>query len=109
MRSLACFLFLSLAATGCTKSPKKEPPAPAAGAGKDGGAAAAATSATSTTTEPEKTPPVEGDLPAPPDVAAPPADAEKTPSGLASKVLSPGKGTEKPEAQDQVTVHYTGW
>ncbi len=46
---------------------------------------------------------------APPDVAAPPADAEKTASGLASKVLTPGKGTTKPTATSVVTVHYTGW
>lgn len=46
---------------------------------------------------------------APADVAAPPADAEKTASGLASKVLSPGAGTEKARATDMVTVHFTGW
>ena len=47
--------------------------------------------------------------PAPPDVAAAPADAEKTPSGLASKVIKPGTGKEHPGAQDNVEVHYTGW
>ena len=47
--------------------------------------------------------------PAPPDVAAPPADAEKTASGLASKVVMPGTGDEKPQSTDVVTVHYTGW
>lgn len=47
--------------------------------------------------------------PAPPDVAAPPADAQKTPSGLASKVITAGSGDEKPLATDVVTVHYTGW
>src|SRR5438132_88973 len=31
-------------------------------------------------------------IPAPPDVAAAPADAVKTPSGLATKVLKPGTG-----------------
>ena len=46
---------------------------------------------------------------APPDVAAPPADAEKTASGLASKVLKPGTGTEHPTASSRVTVHYSGW
>jgi len=50
-----------------------------------------------------------GDIPAPSEVAAPPADAEKTPSGLASKVLQPGTGAAKPGARDRVTVHYTGW
>jgi peptidylprolyl isomerase len=48
-------------------------------------------------------------IPAPDDVAAPPADAEKTESGLASKVLEPGKGTAHPAKTDLVTVHYTGW
>jgi FKBP-type peptidyl-prolyl cis-trans isomerase len=47
--------------------------------------------------------------PAPADVAAPPADATKTASGLASKVLQAGKGTAKPAAADLVTVRYTGW
>lgn len=46
---------------------------------------------------------------APEDVAGPPTDAEKTASGLASKVLSPGKGTTHPAKTDLVTVHYTGW
>ena len=48
-------------------------------------------------------------IPAPPDVKAPPADAKKTASGLAYKVLTPGKGTKHPTATDSVTVHYTGW
>jgi FKBP-type peptidyl-prolyl cis-trans isomerase len=47
--------------------------------------------------------------PAPPDVAAAPADAVTSPSGLASKVVIPGSGDEKPLATDIVTVHYTGW
>jgi peptidylprolyl isomerase len=47
---------------------------------------------------------------APPDeVAAPPLDAEKTASGLASKVLTPGTGKTHPAKNDVVTVHYTGW
>ena len=47
---------------------------------------------------------------APADVAAPPADAEKTASGLASKVLEASVGsTVKPTATSVVTVHYTGW
>jgi peptidylprolyl isomerase len=56
-------------------------------------------------------PPKVSPLVAPPDVAAPPADAEKTPSGLASKVLQPstGKDTLHPQGADRVTVQYTGW
>jgi len=45
----------------------------------------------------------------PADVKAPPADAQRTPSGLAYKVLTPGKGTRRPLAQSEVTVHYSGW
>ncbi|MEM1296502.1 MAG: FKBP-type peptidyl-prolyl cis-trans isomerase [Verrucomicrobiota bacterium] len=45
----------------------------------------------------------------PEDVAAPPADAAKTDSGLASKVLQAGTGEKKPVAEDTVTVHYSGW
>jgi peptidylprolyl isomerase len=54
-------------------------------------------------------PPAAKPIPAPADVAKPPADATTTASGLASKVLEPGKGTAKPAATDLVTVHYTGW
>ena len=48
-------------------------------------------------------------IPAPDDVAAPPADAERTASGLASKVVVEGTGAEHPTAASTVTVHYTGW
>ncbi len=46
---------------------------------------------------------------APADVAAPPEDAERTESGLASRVLTAGTGTDHPAAEDTVQVHYTGW
>jgi peptidylprolyl isomerase len=45
----------------------------------------------------------------PPDVKAAPADAKKTPSGLAYKVLKPGTGTRHPNSRSEVTVHYSGW
>jgi peptidylprolyl isomerase len=48
-------------------------------------------------------------IPAPPDVAAPPADALKTPSGLASKVLSIGFSNVRPGPRSTVTVNYTLW
>jgi peptidylprolyl isomerase len=80
---------------GCNKSketppmapnePQKAPPAPAQPAG----------------------PPPDPNAPA--DVKAAPADADKTPSGLASKVLKPGTGKDKPSARDTVNAHYTGW
>lgn len=45
----------------------------------------------------------------PDDVAAPPADAERTRSGLASKVITPGTGTRHPSRRSVVRVNYTGW
>ena len=49
------------------------------------------------------------DIPAPDDVAAPPEDVQKSDSGLASKVLVKGSGSEHPTTTSTVTVHYTGW
>jgi peptidylprolyl isomerase len=45
----------------------------------------------------------------PEDVAAAPEGAEKTASGIASRVLTKGTGTDHPKATDQVRVHYSGW
>jgi FKBP-type peptidyl-prolyl cis-trans isomerase len=45
----------------------------------------------------------------PADVKAPPADAKKTASGLAYKVLKAGSGARHPKATDEVTVNYSGW
>jgi peptidylprolyl isomerase len=45
----------------------------------------------------------------PSDVAAPPADAITTPSGLAYKVLRAGIGTKHPTRSSTVEVHYSGW
>jgi peptidylprolyl isomerase len=45
----------------------------------------------------------------PADVAAPPADATTTPSGLAYKVLKPGTGIIHPKSRSTVVVHYSGW
>ena len=76
----------------------------------------AATSAAPTTTTAAATPTAAAApsadpkaLPAPADVATPPADAKKTASGLATKILTPGKGKEHPQDADSVKVHYTGW
>ncbi len=48
-------------------------------------------------------------IPAPPDVAAPPADTARTSSGLRSRVVKAGTGNTHPGKSDLVTVHYTGW
>ena len=45
----------------------------------------------------------------PKDVAAPPADAKKTASGLAYRVVKKGTGKEHPTATSKVRVHYSGW
>src|SRR5690606_23824806 len=45
----------------------------------------------------------------PSDVAAAPRNADKTESGLASRVLTRGTGSEHPSAESVVSVHYTGW
>jgi FKBP-type peptidyl-prolyl cis-trans isomerase len=45
----------------------------------------------------------------PTDLAAPPATATKSPSGLASLVLKPGTGKDKPRYFDTVTMSYTAW
>ena len=87
------------AAAGCT--PKAETPAETPKAAETAAAAPADPAAQGAAAQ--------GDIPAPADVAAPPADAEKTASGLASKVLEKGTGTDRPRASDDVKVHYTGW
>ncbi len=53
--------------------------------------------------EPPKMPDVPKDLTEPPD------DALVTASGLRSKVLKQGTGSERPQRTDQVLVHYSGW
>ena len=45
----------------------------------------------------------------PKDVKSAPANAKKTASGLAYRVLTKGKGTAHPAATSRVTVDYTGW
>ena len=47
--------------------------------------------------------------PAPPDVASVPADAAKTSSGLASRMITAGDGSTRVAPTDVVTVHYTAW
>lgn len=45
----------------------------------------------------------------PVDVAAPPANAIVTASGLAFRVLRKGSGGQHPTPADRVKVHYSGW
>jgi FKBP-type peptidyl-prolyl cis-trans isomerase len=48
-------------------------------------------------------------IPAPDDVGFAPADALRTGSGLAYRVLAQGGGELTPGPVDRVNVHYTGW
>ncbi|MEO6212583.1 MAG: FKBP-type peptidyl-prolyl cis-trans isomerase [Vicinamibacterales bacterium] len=60
--------------------------------------------------QPKESPPAAPPpIPAPADVASVPADATRTSSGLASRVLGAGRGTRHPRPNSKVTVHYTGW
>lgn len=53
--------------------------------------------------------PVAEPLPAPPDVSAAPPDAQKTASGLATKILTPGVGIDHPHPGDTMRIRYVGW
>jgi peptidylprolyl isomerase len=89
---------LASSLAGCMEEPKKSEPkaeAPKAEAPKQ--------------EAPKAEPPANPALAAPADVAAPPADAEKTASGIASKVLQKGTGDKHPGSTDIVMVQYTGW
>jgi FKBP-type peptidyl-prolyl cis-trans isomerase len=87
------FVLVGLAGALAASSCKPHGSAGSDGGTRDGGSPSAAASG----------------LPAPPDVAAPPADAVKTASGLATKVLTPGTGADHPGQNDSVKVNYTGW
>jgi peptidylprolyl isomerase len=114
--SLSLFAALSASAIGCEEEPEpgflpmsegveeapaeaEEPPPPAR---------PQAQVPTRPTAPPQPAAPAAAP-PAPPDVSAPPANAQRTPSGLASRVLQPGTGTRHPAATNTVEVHYTGW
>src|SRR5467141_1947688 len=110
------FLALALVMTftllaGCDKAPVEPGNAskPQASAQPVEPSSATATPAAVPATAPPAAPSQPNALPAPDDVAAPPADAKKTASGLALKVLTPGKGKDHPGPEDKVSVHYTGW
>jgi len=47
--------------------------------------------------------------PVPPDLAKPPASAEKTEHGVQLRFLAHGSGTTSPRAGDTVTLHFSGW
>jgi FKBP-type peptidyl-prolyl cis-trans isomerase len=48
-------------------------------------------------------------VPSPADFTRPPDDAQRLPSGLAYRVVAPGRGTEHPRSEDRVKVYSVGW
>ena len=56
-----------------------------------------------------ETTPQRSAIPAPRDVGAPSQDAQKMASGVAMKVLTPGKGPEHPAGNDCVRARFTAW
>jgi peptidylprolyl isomerase len=103
-RFLRAILGLTLLATAaCSGQAAAPPPGPAAAPPAPPAPVAARAAAVT------PHPVAPANLPAPADVAAAPADARKTKSGLASKVLTPGIGKDHPGTHDRVKVNYTGW
>lgn len=100
---MVCAASLAAAALCCGKDTSGS--SGAAGSASAPSAPSAARAAASSAEAPPGPPPI----PAPADVAAAPADAAKTASGLATKVLAPGTGKDHPGLNDRVKVHYTGW
>jgi peptidylprolyl isomerase len=99
---LLCAVLSGLAVVACGKSTS-------AGSGSGATAVSSAPAQTSAAASVAEAPPGPAPIPAPPDVAAPPADAQKSPTGLASKVLQAGTGKVHPNPKDKVKVNYTGW
>lgn len=92
-------VWAAFGAAGCDSQPAHARPGPVL----------ALSSAAASTAPPSTQHIVLEKVPAPPDVAAPPPDAERTPSGLASKVLTPGSGVEHPAPGDVETIRYVCW
>jgi len=103
-----------LALAGCGGGDDASTPTAEEGAAAAKEAAVAAAEAGKKANELQKSGPSAGKaskdpIPAPDDVAAPPADAQTTESGLAYKVITAGSGDTRAAATDTVKVHYTGW
>ncbi len=114
-RLTACLALslLPLASLACDAQSQAAAPTPSATAPASAPTAAAPSTTSlaapptaAFATKPPQEPPQQ---PAPADVAAAPTDATKTASGLASKVITKGKGKDHPTRDDKVKVHYTGW
>jgi FKBP-type peptidyl-prolyl isomerase-like protein len=104
--TFALLLCLCFPAAGCGGS---DSPSSSPDDGAGGGGASADGAIEDGATEGATPAPIDPRLVAPEDVAAPPADAIVTRSGLASKVLEPGTGTRHPRENERVRVDYSGW
>lgn len=104
MRRLALVTTLLVLTLGAGCKPKPAPEQETAPA-----ATAAVAAEVQQTPAPAAEPEKPAGLPAPEDVAAAPADAQTTATGLATKVLTKGTGKDHPADSDKVKVHYTGW
>lgn len=112
-------LALVLLAPGCGKKPdknleKKATPAAAAPAAEP--EAAAEPDVAADREEPDAGAPDAGHQESvkdrretPPDVAAPPASAKKTASGIAWRLIKAGEGALRPERDDVLWVNYSTW
>ena len=95
----------SFGAVACDRdhTSARPPSAPHIASDRDSGAPANRDGAVAMSTPPAATPP-------PLDVFAPPADAERDPSGLARKILTRGTGTTHPLLKGSyVELRYAGW
>jgi FKBP-type peptidyl-prolyl cis-trans isomerase len=94
---------LSLATLGCARAPNDRSAPPATSANATGAAGARGDAGGAMSMPPAGAPP-------PLDVFAPPADAEREPSGLARKILARGTGTARPDLKHAVLdLRYAGW
>jgi FKBP-type peptidyl-prolyl cis-trans isomerase len=94
-----CLLAALATTTGCEDKAGKDQPAQ--GEADQAGAAKGTAKVTQRDKQPRIEPPM--------DVSAPPADAQKTPSGLAYVILAEGGQPQKPGINDTVRIHYTVW
>ncbi len=112
--ALSTAALLAFALGACNKAApepasNEAPATPASAAPAESATAPAAATPSADPAAAAPTPPQPNAIPAPSDVAKAPADAKVTASGLATKVLTPGKGKDHPGQTDRVKVDYTGW
>ena len=112
-KALIALIALGLNLVACNKSqtaPSENAEVAKVEAKQDAATATKATAASATAPAKKiEVPPMPNQIAPPADVAAAPADAQKTESGLAWKIITKGTGTKNPAAADIVEVHYTGW